>query len=141
MKVTNKKIYQDDEIWEIQGVHDGYFKEYGILHKRIIKFFPKEFKYVGEDIIISQKNFRKVGYDIRFHLVPNTNAIKTQDRRSILLQLKKSGWRFICNHKNFGIETGLYFGKKDSYTENKNIYVNGEILKEEEKIKWEIKKI
>ena len=73
--------------------------------------------------------------------MPSTNAIKTQDRQSILLQLKKSGWRFICNHKNFGIETGLYFGKKDSYTENKNLFINGEISKEEEKIEWEIKKI
>ena len=36
MKVLNKKIYQDDEIWEIQGSHDGYFKEYGILHERNI---------------------------------------------------------------------------------------------------------
>jgi len=35
----------------------------------------------------------------------------------------------------------LYFGKKDSYSENKNIYVNGEIAKEKEIIKWEIKKI
>ena len=141
MKVTNKKIYHDDEIWEIQGSHDGYLKEYGILHQRNIKFFPKEFKYVGEDIIISKKNFQKVGFDIRFHLLPSTNAIKTQDKQSILLQLKKSGWKFTCNHKNFGIETGLYFGKKDSYTENKNIYVNGEITSEEEKIKWEIRKI
>ena len=141
VKVTNKKIYHDDEIWEIQGTHDGYLKEYGILHQRNIKFFPKEFKYVGEDIIISKKKFQKLGFDIRFHLLPTTNAIKTQDKLSILLQLKKSGWRFTCNHKNFGIETGLYFGKKDSYTENKNIYVNGEITKEEEKIKWEIRKI
>ena len=55
--------------------------------------------------------------------------------------MNKSGWRFACDHNSFGIETGLYFGKKDTYTENKNIYVNGEIKKEEEKIKWEIKKI
>ena len=52
-----------------------------------------------------------------------------------------SGWKFTCNRINFGIETGLYFGKKNVYTENKNIYVNGEITKEEELIKWEIKKI
>ena len=90
---------------------------------------------------IEEKNIQKVGFDIRFHLLPSSNAIKTQDRRSILLQLKKSGLRFSCNHSNFGIETGLYFGKKDSYTENKNIYVHGEITSEEEKIKWEIKKI
>ena len=141
VKVTNKKIYHDDEIWEMQGMHDGYFKEYGILHQRSIKFFPKEFKYIGEDIIISKKNFQKVGFDIRFHLLPSTNAIKTQDKQSILLQLKKSGWRFSCNHSNFGIETGLYFGKKNSYTENKNIYVHGEITGEEKKIKWEIRKI
>tara|TARA_A100001388_G_C28549539_1_gene394190 strand:- start:269 stop:694 length:426 start_codon:yes stop_codon:yes gene_type:complete len=141
MKVLNKKIYQNDEIWEIQGSHDGYLKEYGILHERNIKYFPKEFRYVGKDIIISKKKFRKVGFDIRFHLMPGTNAIKTQDKESILLQLKKTGWKFTCNYSNFGIETGLYFGKKDSYSENNNIYVNGEITKEEEIIKWEIKKI
>ncbi len=59
VKVTNKKIYHDDEIWEIQGAHDGYLKQYGILHQRNIKFFPKEFKYIGEDIIISKKKISK----------------------------------------------------------------------------------
>ena len=141
LKVSNKKVYHDDEIWEVQGAHDGYLREYGILHQRNIKFLPKEFKYIGKDIIISKKKFRKVGFDIRFHLLPDTNAIKTQDKQSILLQLKKSGWRFTCNHKNFGVETGLYFGKKDSYSENKNIYVHGEIASEEEIINWEIQKI
>ena len=128
-------------MWEIQGTHDGYLKEYGILHKRNIKFFPKEFKYVGEDTIICKKKFRQVVFDIRFHLLPITNTTMTQDKRSILLQLKKSGWKFTCDHKNFGVETGLYFGNKDSYTENKNIYIHGEITKEAEILKWEIKKI
>ena len=73
--------------------------------------------------------------------MPSTNAIRTKDKESILLQLEKTGWKFTCNCNNFGIETGLYFGKKDSYSENKNIYVNGEITKEEEIINWEIKKI
>ena len=53
--------------------------------------------------------------------MPETNAIKTQDKKSILLQLKKSGWKFTCDSKSFGVEQGLYFGKKDVYTENKNI--------------------
>ena len=141
LKVSNKKIYYDDELWEMQGVHDGYLKEYGILHQRNIKFLPKEFKYVGEDTIISKKKIQKIGFDIRFHLLPETNAIKTQDKKSILLQLKKSGWKFTCSFENFGVETGLYFGKKDTYSENKNIYVHGEITKEEEIIKWEIAKI
>ena len=141
LSVFNKKIYSDDEIWEIQGTHDGYLKEYGILHQRNIKFFPKELRYVGEDKIICKKNFRKISFDIRFHLHPNTSATKTKDKSSILLRLKKSGWKFLCNDKNFNIETGLYFGEKDAFIENKNIYISGEIKKEEEVINWEIKKI
>ena len=141
LKVTNKKINFNEEIWEMQGTHDGYLKEYGILHQRNIKFITKEFKYIGEDRIICKKNFRNISFDIRFHLLPNTNAIRTQDKKSVLMQLKRSGWRFSCNHNDFGIETGLYFGKKDNYIENKNIYINGEISKEEEVIIWEIKKI
>ena len=141
LKVINKKINFDEEIWEMQGTHDGYLKEYGILHQRNIKFITKEFRYIGEDRIICKKNFRNISFDIRFHLLPNTNAIRTQDKKSVLVQLKKSGWRFSCSHDDFGIETGLYFGKKDNYIENKNIYINGEISKEEEVIIWEIKKI
>ncbi len=141
LRVSNKKIYFDEEIWELQGTHDGYLKEYGILHQRNIKFIPKELKYIGEDRIICKKDFKKIGFDIRFHLMPETNAIKTQDKKSILLQLKKSGWKFTCDSKSFGVEQGLYFGKKDVYTENKNIYINGEIIKEEEVINWELKKI
>ena len=141
MKISNKKIHYNDEIWEVQGIHDGYLKEYGILHKRNIKFFPKELKYAGEDILICRKNIRKVGFDIRFHLLPNTNATKTLDKKSILLQLKRSGWKFTCNRINFGIETGLYFGKKSSYTENQNIYIYGEATETHKKINWEFIKI
>ena len=73
--------------------------------------------------------------------MPGTNAIKTQDKESVLLQLKKTGWKFTCNCKNFGIETGLYFGMKNKYTENKNILVSGLTLPEEQNIFWEISKI
>ena len=73
--------------------------------------------------------------------VVNTNITKLLNNESILIERNNAGWKFTCNHKNFGVETGLYFGKKDSFTENKNIYVNGEITKEREIIKWEIKRI
>ena len=97
--------------------------------------------YVGEDIIISKKDFQKVGFDIRFHLLPSTNAIKTQDKQSVLLQLKNSGWRFTCDHNNFGIETGLYFGKKNLFIENQNIFISGLTQNDENTIFWKLEKI
>ena len=97
--------------------------------------------YLGEDIIISKKNFQKVGFDIRFHLLPSTNVIKTQDKESILLQLKKTGWKFTCNDYEINIDNGLYFGKKNIYTENQNILVSGFTSSKGNEIKWEISKL
>ena len=64
--------------------------------------------------------------------MPGTNAIKTQDQKSILIQLKKSGWKFTCDKEIFDIEKGLYFGRKNSFSENLNIFINGFISNEEE---------
>ena len=47
-------------------------------------------------------------------------------------------WDHFPSHE---VPNGAQSGKKDSFTENKNIYVNGEITKEREIIKWEIKRI
>ena len=39
------------------------------------------------------------------------------------------------------MDNGLYFGNKNSYTENQNFFVSGISNYDEERIKWEIKKI
>ena len=47
----------------------------------------------------------------------------------------------MCNEYLIDIETGLYFGKKNSFTENQNIFIYGKTLKEDQMINWEIIKI
>ena len=88
-----------------------------------------------------KKNFKPSNFDIRFHLYPGTKVLKTVDGQTILYEIEKTGRKFTCENQLVDLETGLYFGKKDSYTENKNIYVHGEITSEEVRIKWEIRKI
>ena len=39
------------------------------------------------------------------------------------------------------LETGLYFGKKNSYVENRNIFISGMTQNENQNIKWELIKI
>ena len=67
--------------------------------------------------------------------------MKTQDGKSILIELKNEGWKFICDNHKINIETGLYFGKKNSYTENQNIFISGMTQNENQNIKWELSKI
>ena len=67
--------------------------------------------------------------------------MKTQDNKSILIELEDEGWKFICNNYKINIDNGLYFGNKNSYIDNQNIFVSGILNNNEENIKWEIKKI
>ena len=39
------------------------------------------------------------------------------------------------------IETGLYFGKKNSFTENQNLFITGMTQNKDQIIKWEFEKI
>ena len=73
--------------------------------------------------------------------MPETKITKTQDGKAILIELENSGWRFSCNNYLIDVETGLYFGRKNSYTENQNILISGTVQNEGQDITWEIKKI
>jgi len=133
-------IFQKN-FWSIKGSHNGYQKEFGIIHERAIEFFPESNKFLGKDKLIKKKNYIPASFEIRFHLMPNTKVTKTQDNRTVLIELENSGWKFFTNHGLIGIETGLYFGKKNTYSENQNIFISGNTQKEDQLIEWEISKI
>ena len=67
--------------------------------------------------------------------------MKTQDNKSILVELDKEGWKFTCKNFEIDIDNGLYFGKKNNYTENQNIYISGITNSQNNIIKWEFIKI
>ena len=73
--------------------------------------------------------------------MPDVNAIQTQDKKSVLIQLKKSGWKFTCENQKINFETGLFFGKKNNYSENQNIYIHGKTSENDESINWIFQKI
>ena len=80
-------------------------------------------------------------FEIRFHLLPNIKVTKLQDNKSILIELENSGWRFFADNHSIDIETGLYFGNKNSFAENQNIFISGITRNEEQIVYWQINKI
>ena len=103
----------------------------GILSKRNNKSHKDDLK----------NNFKKLNFDIRFHLEPNIKTMKTQDNKSILIELDNEGWKFTCSEYEININNGIYFGKKNSFTENQNIFISGMTNATNQTIKWELKKI
>ena len=67
--------------------------------------------------------------------------MKTQDSRSILIDLNGEGWKFNSFNNNIDIDKGLYFGKKNSFIDNQNIFISGMTNDENQTIKWEITKL
>ena len=67
--------------------------------------------------------------------------MKTQDQKSILIEMDSEGWKFICNNYNIDIDNGLYFGNKNTYIENQNIFISGIANEKNINIKWELNKI
>ena len=141
VKILKKNIIFEKNYWKISASHDGYIKKYNSIHERNIEFFPEQMVFIGNDKIIKTKTNRNYKFDIRFHIEPGIKLMKTQDNKTILIELENEGWKFTCENYDINIDNGLYFGSKNSYTENQNIFITGISNNQTENIKWEIKKI
>ncbi|MDA9063076.1 heparinase II/III-family protein [Candidatus Pelagibacter sp.] len=141
LKILKKNIIYEKNYWKINASHDGYLKQYGIIHEREIEYYPEQVKFVGHDKIISKKGLKNLKFEIRFHLEPNIKIMKTQDNKSILIDLDGEGWKFNSNNSNMNIDNGLYFGRKDLFVDNQNIVISGMTNDENQTIKWEITKL
>ena len=141
LKIFNKKIISENNYWSASASHDGYNKRFGIIHERKIDFLHDAEKFIGVDKIFKKKKFKSVNFEIRFHLDPESKIMKTQDGKAIYIDLNNEGWKFICKEYKIDIETGLFFGLKNNFTENQNIVISGMVQNEKQKISWELKKI
>jgi len=141
LKILKKTTVMEKNYWNICASHNGYNKRYGVVHEREIEFFPENYKFIGQDKLLKKKNFKSSNFEIRFHLEPNVKIMKTQDGKSILIDIENEGWKFTAQGYTIDIETGLYFGKKNSFTENQNLFISGITQNEDQIIKWEFEKI
>ena len=142
LKILKKNIVFEKNYWKINASHDGYQKKYNTTHERQIEFYPEQFKFVGTDKILNKEiNLINIRFDIRFHLEPNVKLMKTQDNKTILIELEGEGWKFTCDNYDINIDNGLYFGIKNSYTQNQNIFISGVTSNQNENIVWQLSKI
>ena len=141
LKIIKKNVVFEKNYWKINAAHDGYLKQFGIIHDREIEFYPEQIKFIGHDKIISKNNAKNLKFEIRFHLEPSVKVMKTLDNKSILIDLDGEGWKFNSNQNIMNIDTGLYFGKKNSFVSNQNIFISGMTNGDNQTIKWEITKL
>ena len=141
IRISKKNIIFENNYWKISGSHDGYLKKFKSVHEREIEFYPEQLKFIGFDKLLRKETHKDIKFDIRFHLNPNAKVMKTQDNKSILIELEDEGWKFNCDNFDINIDNGLYLGIKNSYKENQNICISGISKVENQTIKWELTKL
>ena len=141
VRIIKKNTIFEDNYWKISGSHDGYLKKFKTIHERKVEFYPEQMKFIGLDILQRKNSSKDIKFDIRFHLQPDTKVMKTQDNKSILIELEDEGWKFNCENYDINIDNGLYLGIKNSYKENQNICISGINTEDNQIIKWEISRI
>ncbi|MDA9598450.1 heparinase II/III-family protein [Candidatus Pelagibacter sp.] len=141
LKIIKKNIIFEKNYWKINSAHDGYQKKYNKIHEREIEFYPEQFKFIGTDKLLSKKKNLNIKFEIRFHIEPDVKLMKTQDNKTILIELGDEGWKFSCDNYDINIDNGLYFGNKNSYTQNQNIFISGITNTQNENIVWQLNKI
>ena len=140
-KTFDNIVSYEKNYWSIKCSHDGYLSKYGVIHQRNLEFDCNKNILHGKEKLIKKKNFKVTNFEIRFHLLPNIKVTKLQDNKSVLIELENSGWRFFSNDGLVGVETGLYFGNKNKYMENQNIFISGVTQNNDQLIEWQINKI
>ncbi len=140
-KTFDKQVNFEKDYWSIKCSHDGYLSRYGVIHQRTLEFSTDKNILIGKEKLIKKNNFKITNFEIRFHIPPNIKVTKLQNDKSILIELENSGWRFFSNDGLVGVETGLYFGNKNNYIENQNIFISGVTQNNEQLIEWQISKI
>ena len=141
IQIIKKNIVSEDNYRRISGSHDGYLKKFKTIHEREIEFYPEQMKFIGFDKLLRKDKSKDIKFDIRFHLDPSSKVMKTQDNKSILIELEDEGWKFNSENFDINIDNGLYLGIKNSYKENQNICISGICKKKTQTIKWEITKL
>ena len=141
LKILKKNVVFEKNYWKINASHDGYLKQFGFIHEREIEFYPEQVKFIGHDKLISKNGIKNIKFEIRFHIEPNIKIMKTQNNKSILIDLHGEGWKFNSANNSMNIDNGLYFGRKDSFVDNQNIVISGMTNDKNQTIKWEITKI
>ena len=106
-----------------------------------MNFIQNKLKFIGTDKILNKKQKTNIKFDLRFHFEPDIRLMKTQDKKAILIELDDEGWKFTCANFDINIDNGLFFGNKNSYTQNQNIFISGVTNNINENIIWQLNKI
>jgi uncharacterized heparinase superfamily protein len=98
-------------VW-LAASHDGYVREFGLIHERRLFLDPATHELRGEDRFDPQPGAHAllVPYAVRFHLDPDATAVVARDHRSVLLRGRSDkGWWLRNDALDVRVEPSIHY--------------------------------
>ncbi len=103
----------------LRASHDGYVRNFGVIHQRSWRLSPEGDRLDGEDIFTTPSGDEippdtDDDYVIRFHLHPAVKASRVNDGRTVLLILPgRESWLFTAPNMHVELEESIFLSASE----------------------------
>ena len=140
-KVHSRRIEDKTGYW-LETSHEGYIKNYGIIHHRNIYLSADGLDLRGEDLLFSirKQNIKPYHFAIRFHLHPRIKVSISKNHKTIMLILPNGeGWKFQITPQDdlsLSIEKSVYMGEEGIPQHTNQIVITGHTKPDKIIVNW-----
>ncbi len=138
---VSSERHQTEHGWCVEAWHDGYRREFGIVHKRRLSLSPDGTVLTGGDTLEPHATVRarEVPYVVRFHIHPDVRVSRAQGGDILLKLPSGEGWRFRGGGE-IGIEDSIYLGTETA-RKTDQLVLAGTVTAEPVEIAWVFERI
>ncbi len=115
---------------QIVARHDGYLRQFGVWHERILQLSDDGNLLFGRDKFFVNggkppTHLNKDDCAIRFHLHPSVTASIDADGAAISIKASENQtWKFSCDGGNVGLEESIFFASRSGPIASSQIVIN-----------------
>ncbi|MCF6322052.1 MAG: heparinase II/III family protein [Rhizobiaceae bacterium] len=115
---------------QIIARHDGYLRQFGVWHERIIQLSDDGNLLFGRDRFFanggkSPKHMTRDDCAIRFHLHPSVSANIVDNSGAIVIAASENqNWKFSCDGGNIALEESIFFANPGGSAATSQIVIN-----------------
>ncbi|MEO6432972.1 MAG: heparinase II/III family protein [Sphingomicrobium sp.] len=135
---------EDNDASRLEASHDGYVRNFGLIHKRSLMLGNdgKELRGLDQLTPKGRKKIRESAhYAVRFHLAPELEATATADGMGAILRSKGAPpWNFRCRGGQLTIEESLWIDGRGRPQRTSQLAVVGEISSLGGEIGWQFRR-
>ena len=138
--VRSKRKVGDEDV-AVESSHDGYLREFGMIHERMLRLTVDGGSLMGMDRLVTPDgkppiHATKDAAAIRFHLHPSVEVVSFDEQQSVTLKCANGDiWIFTCIDARPELEESVFFASAGGTRATQQICLHAKVSEQNE-IRW-----